>query len=66
MKNTLLILVLGLFAVGCYEENPLGPEWDYDGAWRCPHITNYYYDTEGYCESLCEEECYECDAGENC
>ena len=65
MKNTLLILVLGLFAVSCFEGNSLGPEHDYDGKQRCPYITNYYYDTEEYCESLCEEECYECDSGEN-
>tara|TARA_X000001382_G_scaffold126416_1_gene113004 strand:+ start:82 stop:255 length:174 start_codon:yes stop_codon:yes gene_type:complete len=56
MKNTLLILVLGLFAVGCLEDGPLTPAGH--EFYECP-TTNTVYSDEDACESYCDEECIE-------
>ena len=56
MKNTLLILVLGLFATSCHnEEFPLGPE--YGQKWRCVGDEGIVYDTYADCEHYCETAC---------
>ena len=56
MKNTLLILVLGLFAVGCLEDGPMTPAGF--ESYECP-ITGTIYGDEYDCESDCDEECIE-------
>ena len=71
MKNVLLFIVLGLFAVGCYPDNissPLGPD-DFDGFfWKCPSKPNQSYQTEGACEIdyECPEQCYQCEDNWDC
>ena len=54
MKNTLLILVLGLFAVGCLEDGPMTPAGF--ESYECP-TTGTVYGEEEQCESRCDEEC---------
>ena len=56
MKNTLLILVLGLFAVGCLEDGPMTPAGF--ESYECP-TTGTVYGEEEQCESRCDEECIE-------
>tara|TARA_Y100001960_G_C14445427_1_gene714666 strand:+ start:409 stop:582 length:174 start_codon:yes stop_codon:yes gene_type:complete len=56
MKNTLLILVLGLFAVGCLEDGPMTPAgFEF---YECP-TTGTVYGDEDTCEGVCDEECIE-------
>tara|TARA_Y100001958_G_C21030258_1_gene403532 strand:+ start:494 stop:685 length:192 start_codon:yes stop_codon:yes gene_type:complete len=59
MKNVLLMIVLGLFAVGCLDQNYegiLAPEGSCEDGfcekWECP-TTGYIYNDE----DVCEEEC---------
>ena len=65
MKNILLFIVLGLFAVGCekgWNENIFGPvggtgcEIGFCDTWECP-TTGYIYDDEDFCEDVCPEAC---------
>ena len=57
MKNILLFIVLGLFIVGCHnEEFPLGPE--YGQKWRCvDEDGDYEYDSFDHCAQYCETTC---------
>ena len=67
MKNVFLFIVLGLFTVGCFEDNPLGlidPDGygEIQGMWKCPH-QEWFFETEEDCIlGGCQEECYECPA----
>ena len=64
MKNVFLFIVLGLFTVGCLDEDsPMSPG---DGGtyWGC-ESTGWVYDELNYCEHMCEEDCY-CDSGAEC
>ena len=56
MKNILLMIVLGLFAVGCLEDGPLTPAGH--EFYECP-TTGTVYGDEDACESRCDEECIE-------
>jgi len=64
MKNTLLILVLGLFVFGCLDEGPFDPTAGYDGYlwgddWTCP-TNDYTFDTLSECWEGCPEHPAEC------
>ena len=63
MKNVLLMIVLGLFTVGCLDEDsPMSPG---NGThWGC-ESTGWVYDDLDSCEYYCEEDCY-CDGGSEC
>ena len=52
MINTLLILVLGLFTVGCLDEDPIGPGHS-SSFWQC-ESTGWLVDDEEYCEYMCD------------
>jgi hypothetical protein len=73
MKNTFLIIILGLFTVGCLDYAPLNPDsgdgvfYGYTSDWGCPSNPGHSYDNEESCEEYyCDVECYcfnpdECD-----
>jgi len=58
MKNVLLMIVLGLFAVGCFEGDiPVGPTvGGFD--WQCP-TTVYVFQSFEACQEVyeCSERC---------
>tara|TARA_A100001515_G_scaffold144713_1_gene149662 strand:- start:70 stop:267 length:198 start_codon:yes stop_codon:yes gene_type:complete len=63
MKNILLFIVLGLFTVGCLDENPIGP--GHSGSyWQC-ESTGWLVDDEEYCEYMCDGSC-DCHSGSEC
>ena len=63
MKNVLLMIVLGLFAVGCFEEGDgnygFSPEYS-DTEWLCESNGGATH-SQWSCENQCEEDCYECE-----
>ena len=63
MKNIILTIILGLFAVGCFDENPFGSNGgcDLPGAcekWECVETGAIYGDYD-YCLASCEGNCVE-------
>ena len=58
MKNVLLFIVLGLFAVGCLDENPLDPTLINGVNYQCP-TTGYGFQSFEACQEVyeCPERC---------
>jgi len=58
MKNVLLMIVLGLFAVGCLDESPLDPTLNNGFDWKCP-TTGYEFQSFDDCQEVyeCSERC---------